>query len=113
MLVPSFAGADDTQGLSAQLPAYAELMAVSNYSFLRGGSHPEELVDRAQALGYAAIAMTDECSLAGVVRAHVRAKQIGMPLLIGTQCRMSVEPSSTAESTNWLDLGESDRLLLL
>ena len=56
------------------LPAYAELMALSNYSFRIGASHPEELVERAYAIGYAALALTDECSLAGVVRAHVRAR---------------------------------------
>ena len=48
------------------LPAYAELHCLSNFSFLRGASHPEELVARAAALGYAALAITDECSLAGV-----------------------------------------------
>ena len=73
---------------STDLPAYAELLAISNYSFLQGGSHPEELVERAQALGYSAITISDECSLAGVVRAHVRAKQRAMPLIIGSQCRM-------------------------
>ena len=59
------------------LPAYAELHCLSNFSFLRGASHPEELVERAQALGYAALAITDECSLAGVVRAHLAAKERG------------------------------------
>ncbi|NBO03935.1 MAG: DNA polymerase III subunit alpha [Betaproteobacteria bacterium] len=86
-------------------PAYAELLALSNYSFLQGGSHPEELVERAQAMAYAAITISDECSLAGVVRAHVRAKQIGMPLIIGSQCRM--DPDHRA------NLGDTDRLLLL
>ncbi|MBE0622710.1 MAG: PHP domain-containing protein, partial [Burkholderiales bacterium] len=52
------------------LPAYAELHCLSNFSFLRGASHPEELVVRAQQLGYSALALTDECSFAGVVRAH-------------------------------------------
>jgi error-prone DNA polymerase len=52
------------------LPAYAELHCVSNFSFLRGASQPQELVWRAHQLGYAALALTDECSLAGVVRAH-------------------------------------------
>ena len=52
------------------LPGYAELHCASNFSFLTGASHPEELVARAQALGYAALAITDECSLGGVVRAH-------------------------------------------
>ena len=50
---------------------YAELMCFSNFSFLRGASHPEELVQRAAELGYSALAITDECSVAGVVRAHV------------------------------------------
>src|SRR5512136_88356 len=52
------------------LPACAELHCLSNFSFLRGASHPAELIDRAHALGYRALALTDECSLAGVVRAH-------------------------------------------
>ncbi len=64
---------------------YAELHCVSNFSFLRGASHPEELVDRAQALGYAALAITDECSLAGVVRAHLQARATGLPLLVGAE----------------------------
>jgi len=52
------------------MSGYAELHALSNFSFLRGASHPAELVGRAHALGYSALALTDECSLAGVVRAH-------------------------------------------
>jgi error-prone DNA polymerase len=67
------------------LPAYAELHCLSNFSFLRGASHPEELVARAQALGYTALALTDECSLAGVVRAHLAARDIGLKLLIGSE----------------------------
>ncbi len=58
-----------------RLPAYAELHCRSNFSFLTGASHPEELVARAARLGYAAIAITDECSVAGVVRAHEEAKR--------------------------------------
>ena len=64
---------------------YAELHALSNFSFLRGASHPEELVLQARTLGYRALALTDECSLAGVVRAHVAAKQSGLPLIIGAE----------------------------
>ena len=56
------------------MPEYAELHCLSNFTFLRGASHPEELVKRAQELGYRALALTDECSLAGVVRAHVAAQ---------------------------------------
>ncbi|MCX7274810.1 MAG: error-prone DNA polymerase [Burkholderiales bacterium] len=64
---------------------YAELHCISNFSFLRGASHAQELVERAQALGYAALAITDECSLAGVVRAHLAARGTGLALLIGAE----------------------------
>ncbi|MBB3058397.1 error-prone DNA polymerase [Mucilaginibacter gotjawali] len=57
---------------------YAELQVTSNFSFLRGGSHPDELVEQAAALGYSAIAITDRNSLAGIVRAHLVAKQAGI-----------------------------------
>ena len=56
--------------MEALLPAYAELHCVSNFSFQRGASHPGELVRRAHELGYVALAITDECSFAGVVRAY-------------------------------------------
>ena len=75
--------------MSAELPPYAELHCVSNFSFLRGASHPEELVERAAALGYAALAITDECSLAGVVRAHGEAKKHALHLLIGSEIRLA------------------------
>jgi DNA-directed DNA polymerase III PolC len=64
---------------------YAELHCISNFTFLRGASHAEELVERAHELGYAALAITDECSLAGVVRAHLQAKESGLPLIIGAE----------------------------
>ncbi len=64
---------------------YAELHALTNFSFLRGASQPEELVLQAVKLGYRALAITDECSLAGVVRAHIAAKQHGLPLIIGAE----------------------------
>jgi len=67
------------------VPAYAELHCLSNFSFQRGASQPEELVERAAALGYAALAITDECSVAGVVRAHVQAKTSGLKLLLGAE----------------------------
>ncbi|MDH4059280.1 MAG: error-prone DNA polymerase [Aquincola sp.] len=72
------------------LPAYAELHCRSNFSFLVGASHPQELVARAAQLGYAAIAITDECSVAGVVRAHEEARrqaEAGNPLklIIGSE----------------------------
>jgi error-prone DNA polymerase len=67
------------------LPAYAELHCLSNFSFLRGASHPDELVERARDQGYAALALTDECSLAGIVRAHQAAKTAGLKLLVGSE----------------------------
>jgi error-prone DNA polymerase len=74
--------------MSPALPRYAELHCLSNFTFLRGASHPEELVERAAALGYAALALTDECSFAGVVRAHLAAKRCGLPLILGTEVRL-------------------------
>ncbi|MBV8032549.1 MAG: PHP domain-containing protein, partial [Betaproteobacteria bacterium] len=71
------------------LPRYAELHCLSNFSFLRGASHPEELVERAKALGYEALAITDECSLAGVARAHVAAKECNLKLIIGTEITLA------------------------
>ena len=67
------------------LPDYAELHALSNFSFQRGASHAHELVERAAQLGYRAIAITDECSVSGVVRAHVAAKAVGLQLLPGAE----------------------------
>ncbi|KAB2909155.1 MAG: DNA polymerase III subunit alpha, partial [Dechloromonas sp.] len=69
------------------LPAYAELHCLSNFSFLRGASHPDELVEQAAAQGYGALALTDECSLAGIVRAHQAAKAAGLKLLVGSEIR--------------------------
>ncbi len=66
---------------------YAELCATSNFTFLTGASHPEELVERAHALGYRALALTDDCSLAGGVRAHVSAKERDLHLIIGSRLR--------------------------
>jgi error-prone DNA polymerase len=69
--------------------AYAELHCLSNFTFLRGASHAEELVERAHELGYAALAVTDECSLAGIVRAHVAAKACGLKLIVGSEFRFA------------------------
>jgi error-prone DNA polymerase len=80
------------------LPAYAELQCVSNFSFLRGASHAEELVMRAATLGYTALAITDECSVAGVVRAHAEAKECGLQLIIGSQFRLLDEEGQPAFS---------------
>ncbi len=69
----------------ATAQAYAELHCISNFTFLRGASFPEELVERAVVLGYSAIAITDECSLSGVVKAHMAAKQRAIKLIIGSE----------------------------
>ena len=67
---------------------YAELHCVSNFTFLRGASHPQELVQAAFELEYKALAITDECSLAGVVKAHVAAQNCGLPLIIGSEFQL-------------------------
>lgn len=66
---------------------YAELVCCTNFSFQRGASHPYELVLRAKALGYTALAITDECSLAGIVRAHEAANDAHIKLIVGSQFR--------------------------
>ncbi len=70
--------------------AYAELHCLTNFTFLRGASHAQELVDTAAHFGYEALAITDECSLAGVVRAHMAAKnhESGPKLIIGAEFRL-------------------------
>jgi len=71
------------------MTAYAELHALSNFTFLRGASHPEELVEAALKLGYEALAITDECSVSGVVRAHMAAKESGLKkLIVGSEFRL-------------------------
>ena len=65
--------------------SYAELHCLSNFTFLRGASHPEELVRQASHLEYAGLALTDECSVAGVVRAHTVAKDLQFQLVVGSE----------------------------
>ncbi|KQP22123.1 error-prone DNA polymerase [Pseudorhodoferax sp. Leaf267] len=69
----------------AGIPGYAELRCLSNFSFLKGASWPEELVERAKKLGYSALAVCDECSMAGAVRAHVEGKEQGLHVIHGSQ----------------------------
>ncbi|MDE2416694.1 MAG: error-prone DNA polymerase [Burkholderiales bacterium] len=80
-----------------QNPAYAELHCLSNFSFQRGASQPEELVERAHTLGYSALAMTDACSVAGVVRAHGEAQRLGLKLLPGAEFAVEL-PGHTADA---------------
>ena len=79
-------------GTTPQSPAakqidYAELQVTSNFTFLTGASHPDELAVQAAALGYRAIAITDCNTLAGIVRGHVAAKKAEIPFVVG--CRLS------------------------
>ena len=67
---------------------YTELQVTTNFSFLRGASHPDELVVKAGALGYKRIAITDVNSFAGIVRAHAAAKKSGMSIIPG--CRLEL-----------------------
>ncbi|MEH6417134.1 PHP domain-containing protein, partial [Pseudomonas sp. CGJS7] len=74
------------------LPDYAELHCLSAFSFQRGASVANELFDRAKALGYRALAITDECSLAGIVRAWQAAKRTELALIVGSEIRVHDGP---------------------
>ncbi|WP_185266314.1 error-prone DNA polymerase [Halopseudomonas xiamenensis] len=71
---------------------YAELHCLSNFSFQRGASSADELFARARALGYQALAITDECTLAGIVRAWQAAQQYHLPLIIGSEMQVENGP---------------------
>ena len=81
------------------IPAYAELRCFSSFTFLRGASQPEELVERAKQLGYTALAIADECSLARIVRGHVAAKEHELKLLVGAQFQVDWGIASSTETT--------------
>ena len=92
-------------------PRYAELQVASNFSFLRGASHPKELVERAAKLGLAAIAIADRNTLAGVVRAHTEAEKIGMRLVVGARLDFLDAPSILAFPTDRRAYGALSQLL--
>jgi len=79
---------------------YAELQVTSNFSFLRGGSHPRELIEQAIKLGYTAIAITDRNTVAGVVRAHAAAKNTGIRFIPACRLDLLDGPSLLAYPTN-------------
>src|SRR5688500_9546622 len=79
---------------------YSELQVTSNFSFLRGASHPEEIVQQAADLGYAAIAITDRNTLAGIVRGHAAAKKAGIRYIPGCRLDLQDGPSLIALPTN-------------
>jgi len=105
-IVPMPAG---SRGTSPWL--YAELDVTSNFSFLRGASHPDELVYRAAELGHAAIAITDLNSLAGVVRAHEAAKKSGIKLCVGSRLRFTDSPDVLVWAENRAGYANLCRLL--
>jgi len=93
--------------------AYAELQVTSNYSFLRGASHADELVATAKGLGLTAIGIADRNTLAGVVRAHVAAKEVGLKLLVGAHLVPKDGPEVLCYPTDRAAYGRLCRLLTL
>jgi len=94
-------------------PGYAELQATSNFSFLRGASHPDELVAMAALLGHRAIAITDRNSVAGLVRAHQAAKTAGIRLVVGVRLDLADGASLLAYPQGRAAYGRLTRLLTL
>ena len=90
---------------------YAELQCLSSFSFLRGASQPEELAARAEALGYEALAITDECSVAGVVRAHAALKARKTRLIVGAEFRLECGTPLVVLATDRLGYGQLCRLI--
>src|SRR5258707_14741564 len=80
--------------------SYTELQVTSNFSFLRGASHPEELVEQAAAYGYKEIAITDRNTFAGIVRAHVAAKKSGIRIIPACRLDLLDGPSLLAFPTD-------------
>jgi error-prone DNA polymerase len=95
------------------MTSYAELEVTTNFTFLTGGSHPEELVATAKALGLAAIAVTDRNTLAGAVRAHLAAKEAGIKFIVGSRLDLKDAPSLLAYPTDRAAYGRLCRLLTL
>lgn len=92
---------------------YTELQVTSNFSFLRGASHPKELVEQAAELGYSRIAITDRNTLAGIVRAHVAAKEKGMTIIPACRLDLRDGPSLLAFPTDREAYGRLSALLSL
>jgi len=106
-------GGDSRASRSDLDPDYAELQVTSNFSFLRGASHPGELVATAAALGHKAIAITDRNSVAGLVRAHQAAKSIGIRLVVGVRLDLVDGTSLLAYPQDRAAYGRLTRLLSL
>lgn len=93
------------------MSVYAELQVTTNFSFLRGASHPEEMALQAAALGYVAIGIADRNSLAGVVRAHIAAKEAGIRLCVGARLDLTDGASLLAYPTDRIAYGRLARLI--
>ena len=94
-------------------PTYVELQVTSNFSFLRGAAHPEELAAQAAALGHPAVAITDRNTLAGVVRGHLGAKTAGIRLIVGARLDLADGPSLICLPTGRAAYGRLSQLLTL
>lgn len=105
------ADAPAVPAVAGKVVPYAELCCQTNYSFLTGASHPDELVNRAIELGLAALAVTDDHSVAGVVRAHVAAKATGLKLLVGAEIQPVGHSRVTLLAMNRQGYGNLCRLL--
>ena len=90
---------------------YVELHCKSNFSFLQGASHPDELVERAAEIGYAGIALTDRESVAGVVRGFTPAKELGLKYIVGTEVHPTDAPPMVLWPTDRAAYGRLCRLL--
>ncbi|MFN3231481.1 MAG: error-prone DNA polymerase [Alphaproteobacteria bacterium] len=93
------------------MTAYAELQVTTNFSFLRGGSHPQEMAVQAAELGHAAVAVTDRNTLAGIVRAHGAAKEAGIRLLVGARLDFKDGPSLLCFPRNRAGYARLSRLI--
>src|SRR5690606_12806083 len=85
----------ETSPRPASITEYVELDSTTNFTFLTGASHPDEMVERAAHLGHTAAAITDTNTLAGIVRAHVAAKEARIPLVVGARLRL-ISPEGLA-----------------
>ncbi len=99
--------------MASDRESYAELQTATNFSFLEGASHADELVATAKSLGLAALAVTDRNTLAGIVRAHVAARDAGLKLIVGVRLDIEDAPDLLCYPTDRAAYGRLCRLLSL
>jgi error-prone DNA polymerase len=105
------AAANDAHATADTAPRYAELHCLSNFSFQRGASSARELFERARRLGYGALAITDECSLAGIVRALEASLETKVPLIVGTEVQLADGPKLVLLARNQAGYTDICRLI--